>query len=118
MGRNGSSNVTIDELDKDLVVMLKDLKVGQYSKPTEFVDERGRRGIRIVYLRSKTEPHRENLKDDYDKIAQRALEEKKNQELEKWFSKKVVTYYILVDDEFKSCPEMKRWLPATTASSK
>ena len=118
MSRDGSSNVTIDELDKDMVIMLKDLKVGEYSKPTEFVDERGRRGIRIVYLRSKTEPHRENLKDDYDKISQRALEEKKNQELEKWFSKKVVTYYILVDDEFKSCPEMKRWLPATTASAK
>ncbi len=110
MGRDGSTYVTIDQLDKDMVVMLKDLKVGQYSQPTEYVDERGRKGVRIVYLKTRTEPHRENLKDDYDRVAQRALEEKKNDVLEQWFMKKVVTYYIMIDDEFKSCPEMKKWL--------
>jgi peptidyl-prolyl cis-trans isomerase SurA len=68
--------------------------------------------VRIVYLKTRTEPHRENLKDDYNRVAQRALEEKKNDVLEQWFNKKVVTYYILVDDEFKSCPEMTKWLPA------
>lgn len=115
-GRDGSTYVTIDQLDKDMVVMLKDLKVGQYSQPTEYVDERGRRGVRIVHLKTRTEPHRENLKDDYDRISQRALEEKKNAVLEQWFNKKVVTYYILVDDEFKSCPEMARWMQGISAT--
>ncbi|MFM6924306.1 MAG: peptidylprolyl isomerase [Ferruginibacter sp.] len=112
-GRDGSTYVTIDQLDKDMVAMLKDLKVGQYSHPTEYIDERGKKGVRLVYLKTRTEPHRENLKDDYNRVAQRALEEKKNEVLEEWFNKKVVTYYILVDDEYKSCPEMARWLPAT-----
>lgn len=111
-GRDGGTYVTIDQLDKDMVAMLKDLKVGQYSHPTEYVDERGKKGVRLVYLKTRTEPHRENLKDDYNRIAQRALDEKKNEVLEQWFNKKVVTYYILVDDEYKSCPEMARWLPA------
>jgi len=111
-GRDGGTYVTIDQLDKDMVAMLKDLKVGQYSHPTEFVDERGKKGIRIVYLKTRTEPHRENLKDDYNRVAQRALEDKKNEVLEQWFNKKVVTYYILVDDEYKSCPEMAKWMPA------
>lgn len=114
-GRDGSSRVTIDQLDKDMVLMLKDLKVGQYSHPAEFTDERGRKGVRIVYLKAKTEPHRENLQDDYDRIAQRALEEKKNNVLEQWFMKKVVTYYILIDDEYKSCPELKKWMTETAA---
>lgn len=116
LGRDGSGNLTIDQLDKDMVLMLKDLKVGQYSHPTEFTDERGKKGVRIVYLKSKSEPHRENLKDDYDRIAQRALEEKKNDVLEQWFRKKVVTYHLMVDDEFKGCIEMKKWLPENTAS--
>jgi peptidyl-prolyl cis-trans isomerase SurA len=111
-GRDGSTYVTIDQLDKDIVAMLKDLKVGQYAHPSEYVDERGKKGVRIVYLKTRTEPHRENLKDDYNRVAQRALEEKKNEVLEQWFNKKVITYYILVDDEFKSCPEMAKWLPA------
>ncbi len=111
-GRDGSTYVTIDQLDKDMVAQLKDLKVGQYAHPTDYVDERGKKGIRLVYLKTRTEPHRENLKDDYNRVAQRALEEKKNDVLEQWFNKKIVTYYILVDDEYKSCPEMARWVPA------
>jgi peptidyl-prolyl cis-trans isomerase SurA len=110
-GRDGGSYVTIDQLDKDMVAMLKDITVGRYSQPTEFVDERGKKGVRIVYLKTRTEPHRENMKDDYNRIAQRALEEKKNETLEQWFNNKVVTYYILIDDEYKSCPEMVKWLP-------
>lgn len=115
-GNDGSTYVTIDQLDKDLVLMLKNLKVGQYSQPTEYVDERGRKAVRVVYLKTRTEPHRENLKDDYNRISQRALEEKKNGVLEQWFNKKVVTYYILVDDEYKSCPEMAKWMVGTAAS--
>ena len=81
----GSTYITIDQLDKDMVVMMKDLKVGQYSQPTLFTDEKGKQGVRIIYLISRTEPHRENVKDDYSKIALRALEDKKNDALEKWF---------------------------------
>jgi peptidyl-prolyl cis-trans isomerase SurA len=112
-GQDGNTYLTIDQLDKDMVLMLKDLSVGQYSQPTEFTDERGKKGVRIVQLISKTEPHRENLKDDYNKIAQLALEEKKNNVLEKWFSKKMPTYYINVADEYKSCPELQKWLTST-----
>ena len=113
-GQSGSF-LTIDQLDKDMVAMLKDLKVGQYSQPVPYTDERGRKGIRIVYLKSKTEPHRENLKDDYNRVSQRALEEKKNDALEKWFSKKIPTYYIMIDDEYRNCEEMQKWVSAMNA---
>jgi peptidyl-prolyl cis-trans isomerase SurA len=114
----GSTYITIDQLDKDMVVMMKDLKVGEYSQPTEFTDERNKRGVRIVYLMSRSEPHRENLKDDYSKISQRALEEKKNNTLEKWFSQKITNYYIKIDDEYKSCDEMKKWMVNKTDTAK
>ncbi len=113
-GPNGNF-MTIDQLDKDLVAMLKDLRVGHYSQPTPFADERGRKGIRIVYLKTRTEPHRENLKDDYDRIATRALEEKKNESLEAWFGKKIPTYYLMIDKEYSSCEEMQKWIAAMNA---
>lgn len=113
----GSTYLTIDQLDKDMVVMLKDLKVGEFSQPKEFENERRKKGVRIVYLLSKSEPHRENIKDDYNKIAQRALEEKKNEALEKWFNQKVGTFYIKIDDEFKNCDEMKKWTNAATVAT-
>jgi len=106
----GSTYLTYDQLDKDMVPMMKDLKVGEYSQPTEFTDDRGKKGVRIVYLLSKTEPHRENVKDDYDRIAQKALEEKKNDVLEAWFAKKIPSYYIMIDSEYKNCTEISDWL--------
>ncbi|MBS1733598.1 MAG: peptidylprolyl isomerase, partial [Bacteroidetes bacterium] len=50
--------------------------------------------------------------DDYSKIAQRALEEKKESVLEKWFATKIQTYYIMVDDDFKDCKSMEKWVEA------
>jgi peptidyl-prolyl cis-trans isomerase SurA len=116
-GRDGSTSVTIDQLDKDMVAMMKNLKVGQYSQPVEFTDERGKKGVRIVYLQSKSEPHRENMRDDYDKIAQRALEEKKNGVLENWFAKKIPSYYVMIADEYKNCPELKKWTTNSATSA-
>jgi peptidyl-prolyl cis-trans isomerase SurA len=117
LNAEGGTSITIDQLDKDLVVMMKDLKVGQYSQPTEFTDAKGKKGVRIVYLRSRTEPHRENIRDDYNKIAQRALEEKKSEALELWFNTKISSYYIMIDNDYKNCDEMKKWSTSTNATA-
>lgn len=114
-GREGSF-LTIDQMDKSMVPVLRDLKVGEFSQPIEFADERGKKGVRIVYLKTSTEPHRENLRDDYNRIATRALEEKKNDALDAWFSNKVKTYHIMVDEEFKDCDAIQKWLPQNTVS--
>jgi peptidyl-prolyl cis-trans isomerase SurA len=109
VNKEGTTFLSIDELDKDLVVMLKDLKVDEYSQPTEFTDERGRKGVRIVQLITRTQPHRENLKDDYNKIAARALEEKKNSVLDKWFQDNFNSYYVKIDGEYSGCKEVGKW---------
>jgi peptidyl-prolyl cis-trans isomerase SurA len=116
--KDGSTFISIDDLDKDLVLMLKDLKVGQYSQPVEFTDDMGKKAVRIVDILTKTEPHRENLKDDYDKIAQDALADKKNDVLEKWFAKRIPSFYVNISDEYKSCPEMKKWETTSAITEK
>ncbi|MEO9144028.1 MAG: peptidylprolyl isomerase [Ginsengibacter sp.] len=111
----GNTFLTIDQLDKNIVLMLKDLKVGEFSQPTEFDDPSAqKKGVRIIEIISKTEPHRENLKEDYDKVAQRALQEKKNDALEAWFNKMIPTFYVNIAKEYQSCPEMQRWVQTST----
>ncbi len=117
MGRDGSTYLTIDQLDKEVVKLLKDLKTGEFSQPTAFTDERGKKGVHIIQLISKSEPHRENLKDDYNRISQKALEERKQAALEKWFTSKIPTYYILIDDEYKRCNNLSKWKTTATASN-
>lgn len=97
LNRDGSPYVTIDQLDKDMVGMISKMKVGEYSQPTAFTDEQGKPGVRIVYLKSRSEPHRMNLHDDYSKISQFALEEKKTKALDKWLKAMMPTYFIMVD---------------------
>ncbi|RYY68150.1 MAG: peptidylprolyl isomerase [Chitinophagaceae bacterium] len=115
-GPNGSF-LTLDQLDPALVPLMKKLKVGEFSQPVEFADERERKGIRLIYLKSQSEPHRENMKDDYSKIATKALEEKKENVLENWFYKKIKTYYIMIDSDYKDCEEMNKWIEASKASA-
>lgn len=108
--RDGSTYVTIDLLDKDLVAMLGKMKVGEYSQPVAYTDEQGKKGVRIVLLKSRTEPHRMNMKDDYSKISNFALEEKKSKTLEKWIQDKLPTYYIMIDPETgRDCPSVLKF---------
>lgn len=108
LGRDGSPYVTIDLLDKDLVAMLDKLKPGDFSHPVVF-EENGKKGVRVIHYKSRSEPHRLNLEDDYSKISQMALEEKKQQALEKWMKEKIPTYYIMVDDEMETCEQLTKW---------
>ncbi len=107
--RDGSSYLNIDQLDKDLVYSIKDLKPGDISKPNVYTDERGRKMVRIVYLKNRTQPHRENLKDDYNRVADRALEEKKHAALSKWFKEHLPNYYINIDQQYKDCSSLSEW---------
>jgi len=110
LNRDGSTYVTIDALDKDMVNTIKDMKVGDLSQPVNFTNEQGKKGVRLVYLKSRSEPHRLNLNDDYAKIADMALNQKKNEELDKWLEKKIPTFYILVDkQQANSCPSLLKY---------
>ena len=115
----GGSTLALDQLDKNMVEFLakSNLKPGEVSKPTVYTDERQKKGVRLVFLRSRSEPHRENLKDDYDRVALRAIEEKKQNVLEKWFQSKISTFYLMIDDDFKDCESMSNWLQHAVKTS-
>jgi peptidyl-prolyl cis-trans isomerase SurA len=108
LGRDGAPYVTIDLLDKDLVAMLDKLKPGDYSQPVVFEDN-GKKAVRIIHYKSRTEPHRLNMKDDFSRISQLAQEEKKQKALDKWMKEKIPSYYIMIDDEIKECPGLANW---------
>lgn len=114
---DGSTYVTIDQLDKDMVVALKSLQPGEISEPMAYTDERGMQHVRLIYFKTRTEPHIENIKDDYNTIAQKALEEKRMQALEKWFAAHIPTYYVHIDDEYAGCTSLKDWWAASNMAS-
>ncbi|QNA44190.1 peptidylprolyl isomerase [Lacibacter sediminis] len=112
-GKDGTSIIYIDDLDKEMVPLLEKLKPGEFAQPTAFTDPQGKKGVRLIYLVSRTAPHRENIENDYSKIAGRALEEKKEKELQKWFIKNSNTFYVQIEDEYKDCAPIKAILGNT-----
>jgi peptidyl-prolyl cis-trans isomerase SurA len=114
---DGSTSVTIDQLDKDLVVNLKNMKVGDITQPLTYTDDRGKTAVRIVYLVHQSEPHRENLKDDYDRVAQRALSEKKQQVLDNWFKQHIPDFYIDIDPQYHTCKSLSYWFTSENAAA-
>lgn len=112
-GKDQSSIIYIDDLDKEMVPLLEKLKPGEFAQPTAFTDPQGKKGVRLIYLVNRTAPHRENMENDYSKIAGRALEEKQQKELQKWFIKNSNTFYVQIEDEYKDCEPIKAILGDT-----
>lgn len=112
--RDGSTYVTIDQLDKEMVGIISKMKVGEISQPASFEGDQNKKGVRIVYLKSRSEPHRMNMHDDYSKISQFALEEKKTRALDKWIREKIPSYYVMVDGgAIEECPLLKKFSSET-----
>lgn len=116
-GSNGTF-LTIDQLDKDVIPVLKTLNPGGFSQPMDYTDGTGKKGVKIVYLKTQTAPHRENLQDDYSRVSLRALEDKKETALENWFSRRLGSYYIMIDPDYRDCETMKPWVDAALRTKK
>jgi peptidyl-prolyl cis-trans isomerase SurA len=116
--RDGSTFISMDMLDKDMIKPISTMKPGDISNPQVYVDERGRKLTRIIYYKTKKEPHRENLRDDYNRVSQRAIEEKKGATLERWFKEHIPTYYVLIDKDFANCTGLDDWRKAAEAAAK
>jgi peptidyl-prolyl cis-trans isomerase SurA len=108
-GNDGSAYVNLDQLDKDMIMVVKNMKPGEISEPQVYVDERGRKTVRIIYFKERSAPHKENLKEDYNRVSVRALEEKKAKAMETWFKEHINNYYIYLDPEYNACKELTDW---------
>ncbi|GAA4376758.1 peptidylprolyl isomerase [Hymenobacter koreensis] len=101
--RDGGSRLPLDQLDPAIFFTIDTMKVGSITPPMPYRTDDGKDAVRILWLKSNTPPHQANLKDDYQKIATAALNEKKNKALDAWFLKNRGTVYLEVDPEFSGC---------------
>jgi peptidyl-prolyl cis-trans isomerase SurA len=79
------------------------MKVGHITPPLPYRTDDGKEAMRILYLKSNTPPHQANLLDDYQKISQAALSQKKSKALDDWYEKNRDTVYLEVSPEYAQC---------------
>lgn len=98
-----SSRFTEEDLDATTRYMLKNMREGDISKPYESKDIGGKTVYKIIRLRKIVPEHKVNLKDDYQKIQDIALEDKKQEAINEWIRKKQKICYIHIDDSYRNC---------------
>jgi peptidyl-prolyl cis-trans isomerase SurA len=102
---------TLEELNQDMYLKVRDLKVGEISAPFRTVDENNNAVFRIVRLDRQVAAHRANLKDDYQSLYNAALMKERNKKYQTWIKDKIERTYIKISDEFKSCQfENQGWM--------
>lgn len=99
----GNNRIPVEMLDPNVFFTIDTMQVGTISKPLRYIEMDGSVAFRILYYESKVRPHLANLKDDYQKIANAALNQKTNIKLGEWFEEARKEVYIEIDPEFSGC---------------
>ncbi len=99
----------LGSIDQRLFLTIDNMKAGDISKAVKTQSPDGKESYNLFFLKSRSEPHVANMKDDYQKIQQAALGEKKNKMIQKWINDKAASTFIKIDDDFKDCPFAHRW---------
>jgi peptidyl-prolyl cis-trans isomerase SurA len=111
---NPSDRVTwfkLDELNPQMYVKVRDLKVGEICEPFKTTDDNNNEVFRIVKLDDELPAHTANLKDDYQSLYNAALAHERTKTFDKWVKQKIAITYIKISEEFKSCDFLKQgWL--------
>lgn len=100
---NGANRVSVEQLDPTIFFTLDTMTIGTITDPEMFQQPDGSTAFRILYYKSRVAPHQANLKQDYQKIANAALNDKQNRILSRWFEEARDDVYIEVDPEYDHC---------------
>ncbi len=107
--KSGNTFFETGDLDPDIYFAIDTMEVGTLSNPIEFLQPTGETAYRVVYLKSRTAPHKANLEQDYSKIQQAALESKKSVFINDWISERVDRTFIKIESNYHTCPNMINW---------
>ena len=87
------------------------LKVGEVSDSFQTTDLMGNQMSKIVKLVEIIPPHTASLKDDYVRLEEIALNQKREKYFREWLNKKIESMYIYIDPEYRKWEfENKKWI--------
>jgi peptidyl-prolyl cis-trans isomerase SurA len=106
---SGSTWFEVSQMDQSLFFVVDKMKIGELSDPVPVRIGEKKESYRIVSLKARTEPHRANLKQDYQRILMAAENEKKEKLVKDWIERKRQSFFIKIDPEFSDCPFKNSW---------
>ncbi len=108
-----TTKLSPDKIDRLLFFQVDSMELGKVSAPLIMNTPDGKTAYRLVMLKSRTQPHKANLRDDYTKIQEVATSEKQNKVMSEWVAKKIKTTYIQFNDDSINCAQLDHWKKQT-----
>jgi peptidyl-prolyl cis-trans isomerase SurA len=107
----GNTKFLLDQFETSEHYIIRDLKVGEISEPYESKDDKGNLVYKAVQLKSKTEPHLANMKQDFELLKAMALKEKEKKIIDDWVIDKMKNTYIRINEPYQDCSfRLKGWM--------
>ncbi len=107
----GSSYFEKELLKPADYAVLKDMKVGEISRPIESLDNEGRNGnliYKIIRLDEVVPAHAATYEQDFNRLIDMAQNHKNRKALNKFLEEKKKTTYIVIDPLFEKCDFKRR----------
>lgn len=102
-------NEDLSATDPNLIVTLNAMKIGEISKPMQYLNPTdGKPAFRLLKLKNRIDPHKTNLKDDYQKLALLANSSYNKKLVKEWIKKRSKITYIKLDPEY-TCTFENQW---------
>ncbi len=106
----GNTFFEIGDLDPEIYFTIDTMQVNEISQPFAFQSPTGETYYRLVVLKSRTNPHKANLQEDYSKIKGAALESKRSQYVDNWVREKISSTFLWIAPTYQSCSNLNLWL--------
>ncbi len=105
---SGGTKISVEELEPNVFFTIDTMKIGSITKPMVFTKQDGSDAARILYYKDRVRPHQANLNLDYQRIKQAALNKKRGEVLDKWFSEAQGEVFVIIDDTYNNCQILKK----------
>ncbi len=109
--RVGTSQFEMEELPGEIAKAVDKMQVGEISKPFTFINSKGREVVAIVKLKSRIDGHKANIADDYQALKRMVENQKREEILNKWLTKKIKETYVRIDPAWQNCDfQLQGWV--------
>ena len=105
----GSTTYEAEQLDAQVSFVIEKMKVGELSNPVPMKTEDNKDAYRILLLKKKTKPHKANLKEDYSRIQEWALQQKKRETIDDWINSMAKETYVRIIEDYQHCVFAHEW---------
>lgn len=115
--REGGLKHAVDDLERDIFLVLSKLQVGEVSDPIMRETPSGTPYFVVFRVDERTDAHVANMRDDYLLFKRGAEDKMRREALEKWVNRRLKNTYVRMDDAYKDCTFRFPWLTGDLSES-